>query len=528
MIGLQGLSGINPAGDSVVARREYASVFVALLACLFVSLPIAAAERINHEGRILGSIPVVTNSLLFNTPQADAVISALQLFPPSNAWNEDISRRPLLSNSAGMVTQVINDLASNRRTLRPFQEMNFVIVPNNQPLVPIDLYEYPDESDPSPYPIPWSMPVELWPSQTDGQTLYDWQRDAQSWGGDRHSIILQPGTGRLWEMWQAQLIVSGGASNWQAANGALFNITNNALRPTGWTSADAAGLSMFAGLIRYDECERGTVEHAIRLIVARTRRAYIYPATHYASTSTNPNQPAMGQRFRLKSSFVIPDAWTKQEKGILRALQKYGAIVADNGGFFSISVAPDDRWPANAFSRLSSVSVTNFEVIATTGLTEGPRSPGAPLVHAGADQTIALGAAAPLRGAVLYTNAAPLTSRWQLYSGPGTVTFNPANATNTTATFSAPGTYTLTLSASNGVHAVAYDAVIITVQDTIRLSIARSGANLAVSWSGGRPPYILQSATELPAAFWTSVATNNGTNALIALPPARRFYRLVN
>jgi hypothetical protein len=342
-----------------------------------VSLPLAAAERINHEGRILGVVPAVTNSLLFNTPQADAVISALQIFPASNAWNEDISRRPLLSNSAAMVTQVFNDLSTNRRTLRPFQEMNFVIVPDNQPLVPINLYEYPDESDPSPYPIPWNMPVELWPSQTSGQSLYDWQRDVQGWGGDRHSIILQPGTGRLWEMWQAQLLVSGTSSNWQAANGALFNITNNALRPSGWTSADAGGLSMFAGLVRYDECERGMVEHAIRLIVARTRRAYIYPATHYASTSTNPNQPAMGQRFRLKSSFVIPDAWTKQEKAVLRALKKYGAIVADNGGFFSISVAPDNRWPASAFNRLSTISVTNFEVIATTGPTEGPRSGGA-------------------------------------------------------------------------------------------------------------------------------------------------------
>jgi hypothetical protein len=509
-----------------IAQRLSAVTLFAL--CFSNSQPLAAAERINHEGRILGAVPVVTNSLLFNTPQADAVISALQIFPPSNAWNEDISRRPLLSNSAAMITQVVNDLSSSRRTLRPFQEMNFVIVPNNQPLVPINLYEYPDESDPSPYPIPWNMPVESWPTQTDGQTLYEWQRDAQSWGGDRHSIILQPGTGRLWEMWQAQLLVSGAASNWQAANGALFNITNNALRPAGWTSADAAGLSMFAGLVRYDECERGTVEHAIRLIVARTRRAYIYPATHYASTSTNPNQPAMGQRFRLKSSFVIPDNWTTQEKAILRALKKYGAIVADNGGFFSISVAPDDRWPANAFGHLSSLSVTNFEVIATTGLAEGPRSLGAPTVHAGTDRVISIGSPLQLGGAVLYTNAAPLTTRWQFYSGPGTVTFDNANATNTTATFTGPGAYTLLLSASNGVHAVAYDAMIVTVEDTIRLNVARNGTSLTLSWAGGRPPYTLQSAGELPPTQWSSVLTTNGTNALIPTPTARRFYRLVN
>ena len=511
------------------AERIDALAFMVAVSCCFGSVAIPAAERINHEGRILGAVPAITNSLLFNTPQADAVISALQIFPPNNAWNEDISRRPLLSNSVAMMTQVVNDLSTNRRTLRPFQEMNFVIVPNNQSLVPINLYEYPDESDPSPYPIPWNMPVESWPTQTGGQTLYEWQRDVQTWGGDRHSIILQPGTGRLWEMWQAQLLVSGTSSNWQAANGALFNITNNALRPAGWTSADAGGLSMFAGLVRYDECDRGMVEHAIRLIVARTRRTYIYPATHYASTSTNPNQPAMGQRFRLKSSFVIPDAWTIQEKAVLRALKKYGAIVADNGGFFSISVAPDNRWAANAFNRLSTISVTNFEVIATTGPTEGPRSPGAPSVNAGTDETLSPGIAPiQLRGAVSYTNAAPLVTRWQLYSGPGTVTFGNANATNTTATFSVPGTYTLMLSASNGVHAVVYDAVILTVQDTIQLSIARDGADLAISWVGGRPPYTLQSATELPASQWSSVVTTNGTNISISTSAGRRFYRLVN
>jgi len=489
---------------------------------------LVGAERINHEGRILGLVPVVTNSLLFNTAQADAVIAALQIFPPDNAWNEDISRRPLLSNSAAMVTQVVNDLSTNRRTLRPFQEMNFVIVPNNQPLIPINFYVYPTESDPSPYPIPWNMPVESWPSQTGGQTLDEWQRDSLGWGGDRHSIILQPGTGKLWEMWQAQLLVNTNGSNWQAANGALFNITNNALRPAGWTSADAGGLSMFAGLVRFDECERGMVEHAIRLIVARTRRTYIYPATHYASTSTNPNHPAMGQRFRLKSSFVIPDTWTKQEKAVLRALKNYGAIVADNGGFFSISVAPDDRWPANAFNRLSSISVTNFEVIQTTGPAEGPRSPGAPVVNAGADQTNAFSAPVQFRGAVLYTNAAPLTTRWQLSAGPGTVTFGNANQTNTTATFSTAGTYTLMLSASNGVHAVAYDAVVVIVQDTIRLVVARSDGNLALSWTGGRPPYMVQYAGQLVPGQWAALVVTNGTNLITPTPAGRRFYRVVN
>src|SRR5258706_14628844 len=139
------------------------------------------AERINHAGRILGAMPVVTNSILFNTPEADAVVSALQIFPRDNAWNEDVSRRPLLTNSDAMIAQIFSELfavGTNSPKLRAFQEMNFVLIPNNQPLVPIQFVEYADESDPSPYPIPSNLPIEGWPSQTGTQTLAQVQRDA--------------------------------------------------------------------------------------------------------------------------------------------------------------------------------------------------------------------------------------------------------------------------------------------------------------------------------------------------------------
>jgi hypothetical protein len=155
-----------------------------------------AAERINHEGRILGPLPVVTNAILFNTPQADAVVSAMQIFPRDNAWNEDISRRPVLSNSAAMISRIVSDLATDRRTLRPFYEMNFVLVPNLQPPVPIGFDNppefYPDESDPSPYPFATNTPVELWPRGVPGTSLTTWQRTDD--GSDRHSIIVQPGS----------------------------------------------------------------------------------------------------------------------------------------------------------------------------------------------------------------------------------------------------------------------------------------------------------------------------------------------
>jgi hypothetical protein len=215
------------------------------------------------------------------------------------------------------------------------------------------------------YPIPDNLPIETWPRGTGGQTLAEWQEDVKGKGGDRHSIIVQPGKGFIWEMWQAKRV--GGV--WQASNGAKFSLTSNALRPAGWTSADAAGLPMFPALVRYDECQRGVVEHAMRLVVKRTRVGYIYPATHHASVGNlkDPNIPAMGQRVRLKTSFDIPSDWSKEEKAVLVALKKYGAIVADNGGFFSISVCPDDRFSENAFDHLSKVGVENFEVIQTTG-----------------------------------------------------------------------------------------------------------------------------------------------------------------
>jgi len=207
-------------------------------------------------------------------------------------------------------------------------------------------------------------------------------------------------------------------------------------------------------------------------------------------------------------------------------LKKYGALVADNGGFFSISVAPDDRWPVGAFDHLSSISVTNFEVIQTTGPTQGPRSPGAPIVNAGADQFVSLGQSAQLRGAVLYTNTAPLATLWRLYAGPGTVAFNDANQTNSTATFSAAGVYTLLLSASNGVHTTAFDAVIVTVQDTLRLTITRSGSNVVLGWTGGRSPYTVQACPDLAVGQWSSVLTTNGTNARVSTPPTARFFRV--
>ena len=430
----------------------------------FVCGLLAHAERINQEGRILGQAPVVTTPTLFNTTAADAIVSAMQIMPRDSAWNEDISRRPILPNSDAIIAQITGDLSASRRTLRPFYEMNYVLVPDNQPRVTIPFFNYPDESDldggtlpNGNYPIPANLPIETWPRGTGDLTLQQWQQDVNNTGGDRHAIIVAPGAGAIWETWLTKLTANG----WQASNGAKFNLNSNVLRPAGWTSGDAAGLPMFPALVRYDECQRGMVEHALRIVVAKSRREYIYPANHYASSipATSTSYPAMGQRVRLKSSFVIPDTWTIEEKAVLRALKKYGALVADNGNFFSISVCPDDRFASNAFDHLSTIGISNFEIVQTTGPNEGPRSPGAPSVDAGPDQFLEAATSVALSGTVNNPsgNAAVL---WKVYSGPAGIVIANANQASTTATINSPGTYTFLLSADDGVHAVAYDAVV--------------------------------------------------------------------
>jgi hypothetical protein len=477
------------------------------------SVAMAEGERINHEGRLLGPAPHVTQPILFNSPEADAVVSAMQVMPVTSPWNERIDQRPLLSNSGAMINQITSDLASNRRTLRPFYEMNYVLVPDTQPRVPIAFLDYPDESDldggsgsTGRYPLPTNQPIETWPLGTGTLTLQQWQQDVNGDGGDRHSITVAPAVGNFWETWQAKL--AGGA--WQASNGAKWNLNSNALRPAGWTSADAAGLPLFPALVRYDECQRGMVEHALRLVVKRTRLGPIYPATHAASVGnlTNPNIPAMGQRLRLKSSFIIPATWSKEEKAVLLGLKKYGAIVADNGGFFSVSVCPDSRFPSGCFDHLSTIGVANFEVVQSTGANEGPRSPGGPSANAGADFTIAFGATAALNGSVNGSG----TIRWSRAAGPGTVTFGQPGQAATTATFSQPGEYVLVLGVDDGIHAVAYDAVHVTV--ALPVSISREGNDAIVHFPtvSGRT-YRIEVANSLapPQTWMTLFAAIAGT-----------------
>ena len=203
-------------------------------------------------------------------------------------------------------------------------------------------FEYADESDRGPYPIPRSVKIEGGRSST----------------GDRHAIIVDRSSCRLYELYALYPKADG----WKAGSGAIWNLRSNKLRPAGWTSADAAGLPIFPGLARYDEVKRGVIDHALRFTVQRTRRAYVFPARHYASDSNDASLPPMGLRLRLKASFDM-SGYPRQARIVLTALKRYGMIVADNGSSWYITGAPDSRWSNDQLHTLGRVKGSDFEVV---------------------------------------------------------------------------------------------------------------------------------------------------------------------
>ncbi len=278
-------------------------------------------------------------------------------FPADNAWNHDISNAPVDPNSDNLIASI--GLATG---LHPdfgagyYQHsiigIPYVLVPDSQMYVTIHLKAYKSESDKGPYPVPPDAPIE------------GMRDDGRKFGGDRHVIVIDRDTNRLYEMGRAfpQPDIS-----WNADVGAIFHVDSDIVRPTqkpGWTSADAAGLPIFPGLVRYDEVAAGAIVHALRFTVANTRKAYVKPANHWASDLTSANLPPMGMRVRLKASYQIPASFSAQTKVILTALKTYGMFVADNGSNWYISGAPDDRWNNDRLvSELRQVTGAEFEVV---------------------------------------------------------------------------------------------------------------------------------------------------------------------
>jgi hypothetical protein len=311
--------------------------------------PPARAERLKAA-----KMPAVTKPVLFDTPEADAILAALEVFPPDNPWNTVVADWPVHPNSKNIVASV--------GATKPFRynpDMGFVLVPPDQKKVQLAATGYPDESDKGPFPIPDNVPIEGWPlSYKDKKvTLEDVQRNTLKEDADRHAIVVDPVNRKLYEFFQLRKTDKG----WEAAQSSVFDLASNKLRPDGWTSSDAAGLPIFPAVVRYDELKRGAIDHALRVTVRRTRRAYVYPATHFASRLTDENLPRMGERFRLKKDFDV-SGFSPEVKVILTALKKYGMLVADNGIEWAVSVAPDPRIP-NLHEELRKVTGSAFEVV---------------------------------------------------------------------------------------------------------------------------------------------------------------------
>ncbi len=296
-------------------------------------------------------MPAITRPILFGTPEADAILSALEVFPPDNPWNLVVEDWPVHSNSKNIIASIGAD-----KKFRYNADMGYVIVPPNQKRIDVKLGEAAAESDKGPYPVADNTPIEGWPVGYKGLTLEAVQRKSEP-DLDRHALVVDPTNRMLYEFYQMRKTDQG----WVASGAAIFDLKSNKLRPDGWTSADAAGLPIFPATVRYDEIQRGMVEHALRVGVGKTRRAYVYPATHYASRETDENLPRMGERLRLKKDFDI-SSFSPTAQAILKGLKKYGMFVADNGLDWTISVTPDSRIPLlhDEFSRIKGSA---FEVV---------------------------------------------------------------------------------------------------------------------------------------------------------------------
>ena len=339
---------------------------------------LADASKLRNTGSTGGSSPGTSSPPVSSTPTTPggvvygnlngaslgvgASLNGAIPFPADNAWNTDISALPVDPNSANLIasmglgTSLHPDFGAGLYNGAPVG-IPYMVVSGAQAKVAINYTMYGGESDPGPFPIPLTAPIE-----GGGQG-----------NGDRHVLVIDRDNNRLYEIGSAYPQ----ASRWDAAAGAQFHLDSNNVRPTaqpGWTSADAAGLPIFPGLVRYDEAVLGAggIRHALRFTAGRTRRAYVPPATHFASSSTDVNLPPMGMRARLKASYQIPASFSTETKALLQAMKTYGLILADNGSNWFITGAPDDRWNNDALvSELRQVTGSQFEVVRMDGLVAG-------------------------------------------------------------------------------------------------------------------------------------------------------------
>jgi hypothetical protein len=282
-----------------------------------------------------------------------ALLAGCPVFPADNHWNLRVDKLSVKPSSDAIVRSIGTgehmhaDFGSGRYQGAPIG-IPYVTVKRGQRRVPVS-FDYADESDRGRYPIPPRVPIE----------------GGRGSDGDRHVIVVDRSRCRLYELFDAH--PTPGGRRWHAGSGAIFNLRSNRLRPRGYTSADAAGLPILPGLARYPEVRRGRIDHALRFTASRTRRAFIYPARHFASNLTDPDLPAMGERLRLKRGFDI-SGFPRQSRIVLRALKRYGMILADNGSSWYVSGAPSSGWDNDDLHSLHGVPGSAFEVVDTSSL----------------------------------------------------------------------------------------------------------------------------------------------------------------
>ena len=295
-------------------------------------------------GAVLAALVLAPVAVAAPLPQAPDC----PVFPDSSVWNKPVLKLPLHRRSAAIVKTIgaslsmHADFGSGEWDGGPIG-IPVTVVGGSEPTFSVN-FHYDEESDPGPYPIPPDVAIEGGPNAE----------------GDRHAIIVDRDSCTLYELFDLW-------PTWDAGSGAIWNMESNAMRPAGWTSADAAGLPILPGLARYDEVASGVIDHALRFTVRRSRRAYVYPARHFASSSTNLNLPPMGLRLRLRANFPVA-SFPPQARVILRALKRYGMIVADNGSSWYVSGVPDAGWDNDQLHSLHRVKGSDFRVVNTSKL----------------------------------------------------------------------------------------------------------------------------------------------------------------
>jgi hypothetical protein len=274
------------------------------------------------------------------------------ILPADNPLNQEVAGAPVSPNSAAYVASIgasvhlHPDFSSNPKYGIPYS-----VVGPEQPTVPVKLTKYRAESDPGPYPIPSGAPIE---------------GGGKNGHGDKHVLVLQEGSCKLYELYKAHPK----GQEWKAQAGAVFDLRSDALRPEGWTSADAAGLPIFPLLARYPEVAGGEIDHALRVTVPQSQRGYIHPATHFASASTDASLPPMGLRLRLRAGYDL-SGFHGEALVVLQALKRYGLIVADNGSPWFITGAPDARWNDADLEQIKQVAGSEFEAVQTGPILHG-------------------------------------------------------------------------------------------------------------------------------------------------------------